>query len=67
MRHFTIVRMPQVPAATLNTCSYDAMWRVAGRQLSGGNSVVVDCPLARRQLYDDGCRTAARVGACERN
>ena len=51
----------------LNTCSYDAMWRVAGRQLSGGNSVVVDCPLARQQLYDDGCRVAAQVGACECN
>ena len=59
----TTVRVLQVPAAALNTCSYDAMWRVADRQLSGGNSVVVDCPLARRQLYDDGCRLAAQVGA----
>ena len=51
----------QVPAATLNSLSYDAMWRIAGRQLACGNSVIVDCPLARRQLYDTGCAIAAQV------
>lgn len=47
----------------LNTLSYTIMWRVADTQLACGNSVIVDCPLARRQLYEAGLRIAQQVGS----
>lgn len=44
-----------------NALSYDVMFSVAARQLGLGLSVVLDCPFARRQLYDRACEVAAQV------
>jgi predicted kinase len=41
-----------VAPRVLNDLSYDIMFRVAASQLSCGLSVIVDCPLARRELYE---------------
>jgi predicted kinase len=35
----------------LNGLSYRIMWKVTETQLECGNSVIVDCPLARVDLY----------------
>lgn len=47
-----------------NQLSYDVMFRVASTQLGLGMSVILDCPLAHRQLYDKGAELAALVGVC---
>lgn len=49
----------QIAPRVLNDLSYDIMFRVAASQLSCGLSVIVDCPLARRELYE---RAAALAG-----
>ena len=60
---------PASPAAAvvaprvLNDLSYDIMFRVAASQLSCGLSVIVDCPLARRELYERASALAAPQGA----
>ncbi|KAG1679485.1 hypothetical protein FOA52_011084 [Chlamydomonas sp. UWO 241] len=46
-----------------NELSYAVMFQVAGTQLSLGLHVVVDCPLARAQLYEDGLAVARKHGA----
>lgn len=51
----------QIDPAQLNDLSYDVMWRMAERQLACGNSVIVDSPLARRELYDTACALAGKV------
>lgn len=52
--------------AQLNVVSYDVMFRVASTQLSCGNSVVVDCPLARRQLYEQATELAEQCAVVAR-
>ncbi|GFR50238.1 hypothetical protein Agub_g12422, partial [Astrephomene gubernaculifera] len=54
----TVVR--QAPDIDWNALSYDVMFRTAARQLALGLSVVLDCPLSRRQLYEQACEVAAR-------
>lgn len=50
------------PGIDWNELSYAVMWRVAATQLACGLSLVVDCPLARRSLYDRAVTLAAEVG-----
>jgi hypothetical protein len=38
------------------------MWRIVETQLSNGMGAIVDCPLARRELYDTATALAAKVG-----
>ena len=47
--------------ATLNSLSYAIMWRYAERQMAIGTPIIVDCPLARRELFDQGRAIAAKV------
>ncbi|KAL4419254.1 hypothetical protein ABPG77_001192 [Micractinium sp. CCAP 211/92] len=51
------------PGIDWNELSYAVMWRVAATQLACGLSLVVDCPLARRSLYDRAVTLAAEHGA----
>ncbi|GIM10560.1 hypothetical protein Vretimale_14214, partial [Volvox reticuliferus] len=51
----------QAPDVDWNALSYSVMFRTAERQLALGLSVVLDCPFARRQLYDQACELACRV------
>ncbi|GLC39413.1 hypothetical protein PLESTM_000894000 [Pleodorina starrii] len=51
------------PQLDWNALSYAVMFRTTERQLSLGLSVVVDCPFARRQLYDEACEIARRVAS----
>lgn len=46
----------------LNTLSYDVMWKVVETQLQVGLSVIVDCPLARPDLFKTACCLADRYG-----
>jgi len=48
-----------VPPRVLNDLAYDIMFRVAASQLSCGLSVIVDCPLARRELFERAAALAA--------
>ena len=41
--------------------SYAIMWRFAETQMSVGRPIIVDCPLARRELYDAGAALANKV------
>ena len=50
------------PSVNWTQLAYDIMWRVCERQLSCGLSVIVDCPLARRELFDRAAALAAQVG-----
>lgn len=52
-----------VAPRVLNDLSYDIMFRVAASQLSCGLSVIVDCPLARRELYERAAALARPSGA----
>lgn len=61
LRQEVELRMPL--HSELNSLSYQGMWNVAGRQLSVGLSVVVDCPLARRELLNEGLELARQHGA----
>jgi predicted kinase len=61
---------PPPPAAAavvaprvLNDLSYDIMFRVAASQLACGLSAIVDCPLARRELYERASALAGPSGA----
>lgn len=47
--------------ATLNSSSYAIMWRYTERQMAIGTQIIVDCPLARRELFDQGRAIAAKV------
>ena len=47
--------------ATLNALAYKIMFRVAEAQLGAGNSCIVDCPLARIELWQVAEELAARV------
>lgn len=49
------------PGIDWNALSYDVMFRYAETQLACGLSVIVDCPLARRPLFDRAAALAARV------
>ena len=42
----------------LNTLAYNVMWRFAEKQLLCGLSVIVDCPLAREELFVRGTAIA---------
>ena len=42
----------------LNILAYDVMWRFAEKQLLCGLSVIVDCPLAREELFLKGTSIA---------
>ena len=58
-------------ADALNTVSYAIMFRFAATQLRCGNSVVVDCPLARLELWQtasapDRPGTSASQETCHR-
>ncbi|KAK9907464.1 hypothetical protein WJX75_004136 [Coccomyxa subellipsoidea] len=57
----------QTPTTTaqvdLNALSYEIMWRYAKTQLLCRNSVIVDCPLARRELFQQGRCLAAQASA----
>eukprot|EP00884_Botryococcus_braunii_P011850 jgi/Botrbrau1/20666/Bobra.0545s0001.1 len=44
----------------LNALSYSVMWRIVDTQLSCSNCVIVDCPLARWQLYNVGLQLARK-------
>lgn len=47
--------------AILNRLSYVIMWRYTESQLAIGGHVIVDCPLARKELYDTGNALALKV------
>ena len=47
--------------ATLNNLSYAIMWRHAERQMAVERPVIVDCPLARKELFDHGSNMAMKV------
>lgn len=49
------------PAVDWNELSYAVLWRVVETQLRCGLSVVVDCPLARRTLFDRAAVLAQQV------
>ncbi|CAN5970812.1 unnamed protein product, partial [Sphagnum jensenii] len=49
-------------SSVLNTLSYDVMWKVVETQLQVGLSVIVDCPLARPDLFKTACCLADRYG-----
>ncbi len=53
----------QLSAAAANAIAYDCMFAAAATQLSLGLSVALDCPFARRSLYDRAAELAARVRA----
>ena len=46
----------------LNNVAYEVMFRVTATQLKCGVSTVVDCPLARPQLFHRAKALAAQVG-----
>ena len=45
----------------LNALSYQVMFRVASTQLACGNSVVIDCPLSKLELYQQAKSLADKV------
>ncbi|CAL8462919.1 g2453 [Coccomyxa elongata] len=47
----------------LNALSYKIMWRYAKTQLLCRNSVIVDCPLARKELFQQGIYLASQTSA----
>ena len=49
------------PGVDWNELSYGVMWRHVDTQLACGLSLVVDCPMARRSLFDAAASLAARV------
>ena len=48
----------------LNVLSYEIMWRYAETQLLCRNSVIVDCPLARKELFQQGKHLASQACFC---
>jgi predicted kinase len=58
------LRDVQDSAATVdcNAIAYSIMFQVAATQLSLGISTIVDCPLARVDLYERATAIAAQVG-----
>lgn len=57
--------LPCDPAA-LNAVSYAIMFSVAATQLRCGNSVIVDCPLARVELWNQATQIADQVQHTEK-
>ena len=53
--------LASVPASALNDASYDIMFNMVETQLQLGLSCVVDCPLARRSLFDRAVNLVRRV------
>ena len=53
--------LSEAATKALNETSYDIMFRVTARQLQCGLSTVVDCPLARPQVYDLAKALAAQA------
>jgi predicted kinase len=49
------------PSIDWNSLSYDVMWRYAEAQLACKLSAIVDCPFARRQLFDTAAALANKV------
>lgn len=45
----------------LNSLSYQIVFQSAATQLRCGNSCIIDCPLARKELWDQACAIAAEV------
>lgn len=50
--------------AALNAVSYVIMFRVAATQLACGQSVIVDSPLSRLELWEQAKQLAAQVRSC---
>lgn len=53
----------QSPAFDWNTLSYDILFKFLEGNLACGVSVILDCPLARRELYDRAAALAQQVSA----
>lgn len=54
---------PAHPEINWNDLSYDVMFNYVETQLKCGNSVLVDCPLARRVLYNRAAELATEYSA----
>ena len=50
------------PSIDWNALSYDVMFRYAETQLATGLGCIIDCPLARRSLFDRAAALAEKVG-----
>ncbi len=46
----------------MNALSYGIMWRYAQTQLLCRNSVIIDCPLARIELFEEAKCMAEQAG-----
>jgi hypothetical protein len=57
---------PGLAQVDFNALSYDIMFRFCATQLSLGLSVIVDCPLAHKKLFDQGKLLAKEVGRVHR-
>lgn len=51
------------PDAALNAMAYDIMFQCTATQLQCRNSCIVDCPLARKELWCKACELAEQHGA----
>ena len=51
----------QHPSIDWNTLSYDVMFRYVESQLRVGLNVIVDCPLARKSLFNRAAELAQQV------
>ncbi|CAK0784817.1 hypothetical protein CVIRNUC_008021 [Coccomyxa viridis] len=51
-----------IDSAGLNNLSYAIMWRYAQSQMAVGGPIIVDCPLARQELYEIGRALARKHG-----
>ena len=60
-----ILQLLGVLQANLNSLSYAIMWKYAERQMAVGRAIIVDCPLARRELFDTGNALATKVGPAD--
>lgn len=49
------------PGVDWNELSYAVLWRVVETQLRCGLSLIIDCPLARRPLFDRAAALAEQV------
>lgn len=51
----------QGPEHDWNTCAYGVLFNFLESQLACGVSVILDCPLARRSLFDRAAALAEKV------
>ncbi len=51
-----------LPPSVLNNLAYEVMFRIAAKQLRVGNSVILDCPMARVMLFEKAQTLAKQVG-----